>query len=392
MPLELQELSSLSLGVRKRILGLLNGLNLPKTLTEAQVGTIQSVTPDDVGQFMRVGPYVVSGLRTQAYDWWVAESESSEPWRQIDSINIPYLQSAYASIASVALKAPLMSPVFTGTPSAPTVTAATATNQLATTAFVWSVVGENASIFAATIPPANTSLIWRDTNDNSINIWSGVAWVTDSAAAGTLSDYDKGVAAMAVIEAARPRGNATVRFATIRTTAGAVSVKTSTGHARLISPNGTLGVRLGNGVASISISISIPAGTGVRGYGVLAVNSAGAVSGAITLLHCSSYSMVALSTAGATLLENLQCAQNLLTYIDISGCGRIRALEAADNQFKSVDSIFLSIAAVSPAVGFVNGDINVSDGTSAPPTLASLAARNALTTLPLPRYSNIQTN
>jgi hypothetical protein len=101
---------------------------------------------------------------------------------------------------------------------------------------------------------------------------------------------------------------------------------------------------------------------------------------------------VALSTAGATLIEELQCAQNLLDYIDITGCGRLLILAAEANQFKSVNSIFLSIAAVAPTAGFVNGSINVSGGTSAPPALVSLAARNALTATPSPRYSNIQTN
>jgi len=50
--------------------------------------------------------------------------------------------------AALALKAPLNSPVFTGTPSAPTAASGTNTTQLATTAFVEDAVTASASILA----------------------------------------------------------------------------------------------------------------------------------------------------------------------------------------------------------------------------------------------------
>jgi hypothetical protein len=180
--MEFQELRTMSDDLRKTILELLNGVTLPKKLTAAQAGNIQSTTSDCVGQLMRVGPYTITGTRLSAYDWWVAESAGHTVWRNIDAINAPYLQSVYASIASVTLKAPKLSPVFTGVPLAPTAPPATSTDQLATTAFVASAVASavasGIAIFPSATPPTNTSVIWRDTNDNTINTWVGGVWVT----------------------------------------------------------------------------------------------------------------------------------------------------------------------------------------------------------------------
>ncbi len=149
-PVELNELRNMSGGVRKRILELLHGIHIPKTQTAAQVGTIQSVVADDVGQLMRVGPFAIVPPRVDAYDWWIAETTTS--WRQLDTANAATLNGAYATIASVALKAPTHSPTFTGIPLAPAVEVGTDTNQIATAAMVTASVAPALSGLAGKAP------------------------------------------------------------------------------------------------------------------------------------------------------------------------------------------------------------------------------------------------
>jgi hypothetical protein len=350
--------------------------------------------PDAVGQFVRVGPYTADGTRTQIYDWWVAETKSPIRWRQVDSIDIPYLQATYASIASVAQKAALFSPVFTGIPIAPTAPPATSTDQLATTAFVASAVASavasGIAIFPSATPPTDTSVIWRDTNDNSLNVWIGGAWVADSSAAGALSDYALGAEAMAQLKLTYS-GDGVVRFATRRAYI-ATTARTSTGYVKLVSQSGAAYGPFGTGTPSSDIVINVtPGGTGVRGFGILSTNSLGVASGSITSLTCASLDLAALSAAGASKLATLACSNNLLEYIDLVGCANLGVLTATDNRLKSVDSIFLSIASTTPPVGFVTaGTINVSGAQSAAPTFASSAARSAIQVSP--RFTNIITN
>lgn len=234
-PVELNELRNMSGGVRKRILELLHGLHVPKTLTAAQAGTIQSVVADDVGQFMRVGPFPIEGLRTDAYDWWVAQTVEPTVWRQLDAYSLAYLSSIFATIASVALKAPLASPHLTGIPTTSAVAVGTDTSQiataalvkasmdvalaglltkapitspnflgspaaitpatsdnstrLATTAFVKAVVAavqavpQGVNFVSSDTPPLDLAVIWHDTNDNTLNFWDGNVWVCSGIAA-----------------------------------------------------------------------------------------------------------------------------------------------------------------------------------------------------------------
>ena len=78
--MNLVELTTTSLAVRKRILDLLNGSNLLITRTVAQ-GAPVGVTAACVGQLCRVGPYTVAPPRTEAYDWYVAETLTV--WRSV---------------------------------------------------------------------------------------------------------------------------------------------------------------------------------------------------------------------------------------------------------------------------------------------------------------------
>ena len=69
--------------------------------------------------------------------------------------------------ADLALKAPLASPAFTGSPTAPTAGAGTSTSQLATTAFVTNAVAATVTISAAAPgSPSHGALWWNSSNGN----------------------------------------------------------------------------------------------------------------------------------------------------------------------------------------------------------------------------------
>ena len=77
-----------------------------------------------------------------------------------------------------ALKAPLVSPTLTGTPTAPTATAGTNTTQIATTAFVQTAVTTYGGHYVGTSSPSNTNLLWIDTSNSGIlKYYDGTTWV-----------------------------------------------------------------------------------------------------------------------------------------------------------------------------------------------------------------------
>lgn len=70
--------------------------------------------------------------------------------------------SAIPDAASLAAKADLASPTFTGTPAAPTAAQGTNTTQIATTAYVQSEVGVSIQAYDANLPAGNTILVDGD--------------------------------------------------------------------------------------------------------------------------------------------------------------------------------------------------------------------------------------
>ena len=77
--------------------------------------------------------------------------------------------------------APLASPTFTGTPSAPTAAAATSTTQIATTAFVVSEIANNVYIpVVDDLDDLGDATITSATSGDILK-WNGTAWVNDSA-------------------------------------------------------------------------------------------------------------------------------------------------------------------------------------------------------------------
>lgn len=76
-------------------------------------------------------------------------------------------ESTYASIASLNTKAPLDSPIFTGTPKAPTAVAGTNTSQIATTAFVQNAIAGYSITLVSTNPgltPSGGLCVWTVSN------------------------------------------------------------------------------------------------------------------------------------------------------------------------------------------------------------------------------------
>ena len=77
--------------------------------------------------------------------------------------------------------APLASPTFTGTPSAPTAAAATSTTQIATTAFVVSEIANNVYIPVVDDLDDLGDVTITSATSGDILKWNGTAWVNDSA-------------------------------------------------------------------------------------------------------------------------------------------------------------------------------------------------------------------
>ena len=90
--------------------------------------------------------------------------------------------STYETISNVALKAPLASPTFTGTPAAPTATAGTNTTQVATTAFVTTADNLKANLASPTFTGTPTlptgTIAVTQTAGNSTTAVATTAFVT----------------------------------------------------------------------------------------------------------------------------------------------------------------------------------------------------------------------
>lgn len=72
------------------------------------------------------------------------------------------------------------SPVFTGTPKAPTAATGTNTTQIATTAFVTAAIGSVSLIAKQTTAPTDTKLLWLNTVDATLNYYDTTTskWVS----------------------------------------------------------------------------------------------------------------------------------------------------------------------------------------------------------------------
>lgn len=115
----------------------------------------------------------------------------------------------------------------------------------------------------------------------------GVSDTTALRAASTKTNDEilsaQGEALIAALQSVRSPGPGCFHFSTVSPTSKTISIRTSTGYARLVISDNTLGTQVGTGVPANIISLTIPAGTSHRPYGVISVTNGGNfVSGTIT--------------------------------------------------------------------------------------------------------------
>ena len=152
---------------------------------------------------------------------------------------------------------------------------------------------------------------------------------------------DRLIASLASVRGASNAG--TCYFATTRATSGTFTVKTSTGYARLVNPDNTLGTQAGTGVAGNNITLTIPASGLHRAYGVISVTNGGTVrSGNITTLDLTSNQLTTFSGTGLSSLTTLYLTNNQLTTFSGTGLSALTYLDLNGNQLTTFSGTGLS--------------------------------------------------
>ena len=129
----------------------------------------------------------------------------------------------------------------------------------------------------------------------------------------------------------------TAHFATYRATSGTFTVKTSTGYARLINADGSLGSPVGTGAAGSNITLTIPASGLHRALGVLSVaalpgGGAGSTqSGSITTLDFYGNNLTTFSGTALSSLTTLSLSNNNLTTFSGTGLSALTELILGNN-------------------------------------------------------------
>jgi hypothetical protein len=128
-------------------------------------------------------------------------------------------------------------------------------------------------------------------------------------------------------------------FATTKVAAGTFTVRTTTGYARVIDHRGILAAQVGTGSATSDISLALPqANVGQRAYAVISVASGGSVrSGDITRLTTNSNEVTVIDVASTTALTYLLCYGNQLTELDVSANTALTILDCNTNQLTTLD-------------------------------------------------------
>jgi hypothetical protein len=152
---------------------------------------------------------------------------------------------------------------------------------------------------------------------------------------------DRLIASLAAVRGVSNAG--TCYFATTRATSGNFTVKTSTGYARLVNPDNTLGAQVGTGVAANSITLTIPASGLHRAYGIISVANGGTVrSGNITAIDLTSNQLTTFSGTGLSSLTSLNLTSNQLTTFSGTGLSALTTLYLYNNQLTTFSGTGLS--------------------------------------------------
>jgi Leucine-rich repeat (LRR) protein len=305
----------------------------PSTAGGTAFVTTANVAPTKIGQFAYLP---VSGGLTR---WWVAESISPTVWREVFD-----LEGTSDNVPNELVR---RNPAGGFNASSVELTDGLSVGGLRVNSF-----GINKGTISVDFPnepldgdhfplfPSGSGTLALTSNgDGSI----GVGDVTGLVVVNT----DQAVSAMGdqLIQSLRLTWTAnagTFLFSTTKSTGGIITVKTSTGYARLINSNGTLGPQVGNGISNDPINLAIP-GMGLhRPLGVISVAGGSFRNGNITSIECSGQLITAISTTGLNLLQVLSCYENYLTSFDGSGLYNLTTLSLNNNRLTSFDGSGLS--------------------------------------------------
>jgi len=149
---------------------------------------------------------------------------------------------------------------------------------------------------------------------------------------------------IASLATARGASNAgTCYFATTRSTSITFTVKTSTGYARLVNSDNTLGAQAGTGNAATPITLTIPASGLHRALGIISVPFGGTShSGDITEITLRNNQLTTFSGTGLSALTRLILDNNQLTTFSGTGLSSLTTLYLYGNQLTTFSGTGLS--------------------------------------------------
>ena len=134
------------------------------------------------------------------------------------------------------------------------------------------------------------------------------------------------------------------KMLTVLGTNPTITLKTSTGYAKVLRWDGTFGARSGTGVAATEFSLTI--GTApVSPYtsrspkflAVFPCDSGGVITGSLTSLVCAYCQLTALDVRGLSSLAYLNFGTNQLPWIDLSGLPALTYLDCTNNNFTALE-------------------------------------------------------
>jgi hypothetical protein len=149
------------------------------------------------------------------------------------------------------------------------------------------------------------------------------------------------IASLAAVRGASNAG--TCYFATTRSTSGTFTVKTSTGYARLVNSDNTLGAQAGTGDVANPITLTIPASGLHRALGIISVPFDGTShSGNITEITLRNNQLTTFSGTGLSALTRLILDNNQLTTFSGTGLSSLTTLYLYGNQLTTFSGTGLS--------------------------------------------------
>ena len=181
---------------------------------------------------------------------------------------------------------------------------------------------------------------------------------------------------IASLRTARPFSDGLAYFATTCAKASIALVRTSTGYARLLNSDNTLGDRQGIGDPNESIILEIPPSGLHRALAVMPVGENGTNYGNINIIDIESSNITSLSTTGLFSLTDLFLFGNQLTTFSAVGLTALESLNISDNNLTS-ESTNATLVALDGA-GLSYGWVDISVGNAAPTGAGLVAAANLI--------------